>query len=482
MKKAVVFILLNLMIFDATSQCLNADSLQTSNITYINAQANWSPAPQAHHYLIHYREIGSSIWSNLGNIDSSMTSRNIPQLQPLTTYEWQIKTFCDSTNQPNSGWSYSDTFTTAAFIPANFNPIIFPIIGNPTCNINTTFSVVASQIQDEPDISSSVFSSDKGYFEINTVNNGDTVGNASYSSDFISFTSTLIVDFTLGPNYAKIDLIDSVGSMMGFFTIENLTDGIKVSSLGPNDGNNYTNGYISQIITTEVNEFVLGYRSESTTPVNLVLRSRFNPTLEQFWFGGLTELINGVTMVSIVLAGAALIREREHGTIEHLLVMPISSLEIMLSKVLATALVVLCATGLSTFLVIKAWMQIPIEGSISLFLWCTALQLFATTSMGIFMATIARSMPQFGLLLILTLLPLQLLSGGVTPRESMPDFIQNIMLLAPNTHFVLASQAILFRGAGIEIVWPQMLSLFAIGSALFLFSLRPFYGLFVQVG
>ena len=247
MKKAVVFILLNLMIFDATSQCLNADSLQTSNITYINAQANWSPAPQAHHYLIHYREIGSSIWSNLGNIDSSMTSRNIPQLQPLTTYEWQIKTFCDSTNQPNSGWSYSDTFTTAAFIPANFNPIIFPIIGNPTCNINTTFSVVASQIQDEPDISSSVFSSDKGYFEINTVNNGDTVGNASYSSDFISFTSTLIVDFTLGPNYAKIDLIDSVGSMMGFFTIENLTDGIKVSSLGPNDGNNYTNGYISQI-------------------------------------------------------------------------------------------------------------------------------------------------------------------------------------------------------------------------------------------
>ena len=234
------------------------------------------------------------------------------------------------------------------------------------------------------------------------------------------------------------------------------------------------NGYISQIITTEVNEFVLGYRSESTTPVNLVLRSRFNPTLEQFWFGGLTELINGVTMVSIVLAGAALIREREHGTIEHLLVMPISSLEIMLSKVLATALVVLCATGLSTFLVIKAWMQIPIEGSISLFLWCTALQLFATTSMGIFMATIARSMPQFGLLLILTLLPLQLLSGGVTPRESMPDFIQNIMLLAPNTHFVLASQAILFRGAGIEIVWPQMLSLFAIGSALFLFSLRRF--------
>ena len=228
-------------------QCLNADSLHTTAITYLNAQANWSAAPSADHYLIHYREIGSSTWSNLGNIDSTMTSRNIPQLQPLTTYEWQIKTFCDSTNQPNSGWSVSDTFTTTAFIPSAFNPTLTIITGNTICNTNTSFTFVASQTQNEPDIMSTVFSSDKGYFEINTLNNGDTVGNASYTSSFLNFTSKLVVDFTLGPNYAKIDLIDSLGSTMGFFTIENLNNGVKISSLGPNDGNNYTNGYVSQI-------------------------------------------------------------------------------------------------------------------------------------------------------------------------------------------------------------------------------------------
>lgn len=234
------------------SQCLNADSLNTTNITHINAQANWSAAPSVHHYLIHYRELGTSNWSNLGNIDSSMTSRNIPQLQQLTTYEWQIKTFCDSTNQPNSGWSYSDTFTTTAFIPAPFSPSILPIIANFTCNMSTAFSIIAQQQQNEPDIASSIFESDKGQFNLSDVSNGDTLGNASYSSPSTNFTAFLVLDFKLGPNYAKIDMIDSSGTNMGFFVIENLSSGIKVTTLGPNDGNNYTNGYISQVNFTDL--------------------------------------------------------------------------------------------------------------------------------------------------------------------------------------------------------------------------------------
>lgn len=94
-----------------------------------------------------------------------------------------------------------------------------------------------------------------------------------------------------------------------------------------------------------------------------------------------------------------------------------------------------------------------------------ALSLFATTSIGIFMGTIARSMPQLGLLVILVLLPLQMLSGGSTPRESMPQMVQDIMLTMPTTHFVSLAQAILYRGAGFEIVWPQFLTLMAIGGA-----------------
>ena len=181
-----------------------------------------------------------------------MTTRNIPQLQQLTTYEWQIKTFCDSTNQPNSGWSHSDTFTTTAFVPAPFDPSILPIIANFTCNMNTAFSIIAQQQQNEPDISSSIFWSDKGYFEINTLSSGDTLGNANYSSPTHNISSVLILDFKLGPNYAKIDMIDSIGGTIGFFIIENMSSGIKVTTLGPNDGNNYTSGYISQINFTDL--------------------------------------------------------------------------------------------------------------------------------------------------------------------------------------------------------------------------------------
>lgn len=179
-------------------------------------------------------------------------------------------------------------------------------------------------------------------------------------------------------------------------------------------------------------------------------------------------------MLSIILTGAALIREREHGTIEHLLVMPVTPLEIMLSKIWSMGLVVLVASAFALIVVIQWALAVPIQGSIWLFLLGTALLLFATTSMGIFLATVAGSMPQFGLLLMLVLLPLQVLSGGTTPRESMPEIIQNIMLAAPNTHFVILAQAVLFRGAGIAVVWPQLLALFVIGAVLFAFSLQRF--------
>ena len=233
-------------------------------------------------------------------------------------------------------------------------------------------------------------------------------------------------------------------------------------------------GYVQQIVMGEVDEFVQRYRGSAAPPVDLALRARFNPSLERPWFGGLMEIINNVTLLSIILTGAALIREREHGTIEHLLVMPVTPTEIMLAKVWSMGAVVLLAAALSLSFVVRGLLQVPVEGSVALFLVGAALHLFATTSMGIFLATLARSMPQFGLLLILTLVPLQLLSGGMTPRESMPRLVQDIMLAAPTTHFVELGQAILYRGAGIEVVWKQFLLLAAIGLVLFLLSLARF--------
>ena len=234
------------------------------------------------------------------------------------------------------------------------------------------------------------------------------------------------------------------------------------------------NGYIQQIVTSEVSEFANSYRAAPDLPVDLTLRARYNPEMDGGWFGAIHNVITSITMLSIILTGAALIREKEHGTVEHLLVMPVTTIEIMVSKIWAMGLVVLVASVFAIVVVVEGVLDVPIQGSVLLFLLGTVLMLIATNSLGIFLATLGGTMPQFGLLLMLVLLPLQVLSGGLTPRESMPDIIQNLMLLAPNTHFVILSQAILFRGAGLSVVWPQLLALAAIGAVLFFLSLARF--------
>ena len=233
-------------------------------------------------------------------------------------------------------------------------------------------------------------------------------------------------------------------------------------------------GYVQQIVSAEITEFVQRYRGSAALPVDLALRARFNPTLDKSWFGGLNQIINQITMLSIILTGAALIREREHGTIEHLLVMPVTPFEIMSAKVWSMGLVVLVAAALSLNIVVRGWLGVPVAGSLWLFFSGAVLMLFATTSLGIFLATVARNMPQFGMLMVMTIVPLQMLSGGSTPYESMPLAVQDVMQVAPTTHFVKLGSAILFRGAGFDVVWPQFLALAVIGAVLFAFSLARF--------
>mgnify|MGYP001160581857 FL=1 len=232
--------------------------------------------------------------------------------------------------------------------------------------------------------------------------------------------------------------------------------------------------YIQNIVTGEIAEVVQRHRTGAVLPITLATHVKFNPNLNGIWFGGVMEIISQVTMLSIILTGAALIREREHGTLEHLLVMPLIPFEVMAAKVWANGLVVLVCTALSLRLVVQGALGVPIVGSTPLFLFGTMLHLFSTTSMGILMATVARSMPQFGLLMIIVVLPLQMLSGGITPRESMPEIVQNIMLAAPTTHFTALAQAILYRGAGVDVVWPQLTAIMGIGTVFFVGALLRF--------
>jgi ABC-2 type transport system permease protein len=233
-------------------------------------------------------------------------------------------------------------------------------------------------------------------------------------------------------------------------------------------------GYIQQIINQEVNNFILGTQSTTQSPIEIVTRYKFNPNLTSTWFGSITEVINNIVMFSILLSGAALIREREHGTIEHLLVMPLGATEIMISKILSMSIVILVGVVFSLFFMVQGVLDVPIAGSIPLFLFSTLLMLLSTTSLGIFMGTIAKNMPQLGMIFILTILPLMMLSGSFTPFESMPEILQSIMFLTPTSYFVEISQAILFRGAGIDVVWKSLISIFTIGIVFFSFSLFMF--------
>ncbi|WP_420238334.1 ABC-2 transporter permease [Telmatobacter bradus] len=232
--------------------------------------------------------------------------------------------------------------------------------------------------------------------------------------------------------------------------------------------------YMQSIIDGDVSDLAQGYSAATPLPVDLDARMLYNPNLIQAWYAGVMELINNVTMLSIILSGAALVREREHGTIEHLLVMPLTPFEIVASKVWSMGVVVMIAAVFGLEIVVRGFIGVNISGSVLLFLFGLLITLFATTSMGILMGTISRSMPQFGLLVILVLLPLEVLSGSLTPQASMPILVQKIMLLAPTSHFVTMAQAILYRGAGLSIVWPQFLAIFGIGSLFFFAALISF--------
>jgi ABC-2 type transport system permease protein len=233
-------------------------------------------------------------------------------------------------------------------------------------------------------------------------------------------------------------------------------------------------GYIKNIVTDRVASFLQRTEETPAQPVNLVVRKLFNPNGISSWFKSVVAIINQITLLTVVLTGAAVIREREHGTLEHLLVMPLTSFEIAMAKVWANSLVILVATGASLFLVVQLALKVPFAGSKILWFLGVVLYLFFATALGIFLGTISRSMAQFALLIILVIMVLMLLSGGSTPVESQPRWMQYLTYLLPARHFVSFSQVIIYRGGGLGAVWRQFLMVSAIGLVFFVYSLSLF--------
>jgi ABC-2 type transport system permease protein len=242
-------------------------------------------------------------------------------------------------------------------------------------------------------------------------------------------------------------------------------------------------GYIQNILMPALKPFWSGAGNPNDRPLlALDTRGRFNANFEQGWFVAVNQVINNISVLAIFLTGAAVLREREHGNIEHLLVMPLQPFELMFAKIWANGLVVVVAAMASLFLVVKGLIGVPIDlRSVPLFAFGLAIYLFSVTALGIMLATVVRSMPQFGLLAFPVFLVMILLSGGQTPLESMPIALQKVMQFVPSTHFVAFSQAVLFRNATFAMVWPDMAKMFAIGAAYTRVTLSRFRAMLAAV-
>jgi hypothetical protein len=356
MKRGIISIFI-LFSINCYSQCSIPQSTFTNNIYFFSANLNWSPVIGVHHYKIRYKEIAATPWSYKNNIDSGVVSKvlnnlvsqsdyiwqirshcdttntdysswsavdtfntttmlcptpsglitrnlslvngnlnnaNIPVLQQNTTYEWQIMAYHDSTLNMGSLWSASDTFTTSIFVPAPFNPIINTIIGNNQCNTPSTLMIEIDQAQNEPDIGTSTISTDGGYFNISSVSTGDSVGYAILNSATQNVNAVLRAGLIAGPNYAIINSYDTSNSLIGFFAIENTSSGIRVTTTSPNDGNNYTAGFNSEINFT--NLYVTPNYSGDLNIV-ILLESEFN---EQVYFSDTVNIQCSSTIDEIV--------------------------------------------------------------------------------------------------------------------------------------------------------------------------------------
>lgn len=232
--------------------------------------------------------------------------------------------------------------------------------------------------------------------------------------------------------------------------------------------------YVESIVQQETRNYFQSRGVEAQLPVVAVTRAFFNPNLEGIWFQAVLSVLESLAILTILLIGAAVIRERERGTIEHLLVMPIRASEIAAAKIWANGLVILVAATLGLVIVVQYVLEVPIQGSIALFIGGTAVYLFALASLGILLATIANTMPQFTLLAIPVFLILNMLSGAFSPLESMPEPLQVAIQVSPSVHFVNFAQSVLYRAAGIDVVWRHIAVLIVLGAIFLTIALARF--------
>src|SRR4029079_6279533 len=199
-----------------------------------------------------------------------------------------------------------------------------------------------------------------------------------------------------------------------------------------------------------------------------------NPNQDESWYQSISNVLRMITLFGVLLPAAVLVREKERGTVEQLLVSPLSSFQIMFSKVLAMCAVILLATSVAVYGVLRLIFHVPRKGSPVLFFLFTALHIFTTAGFGLVAATIARNQAQVGMMALFLVGPMLLLSGITSPYESMPRWVQTVMTVSPLRYYIDITYGVMLKGAGLDLLWKPVGAMVLLGGALFGYGMWRF--------
>lgn len=255
----------------------------------------------------------------------------------------------------------------------------------------------------------------------------------------------------------------------GTAVIEALVDGSD-----PNTGGTAVS-YLARIVAAQnikIKTQALGGRG---IPVTLDSRIRvlYNPEQRSsnYMIPGLIGML--LMLVTTLLTSAAVVRERERGTMEHLIVMPVKKWEIIMGKILPFIVFGFFDVILIT-LVGTLWFGVPFRGSLLLLFFMAGLFIFTTLGLGLFVSTTAKTQQQAMLTAYFVFLPTMILSGLIFPIESMPKFIQGLTFLVPLRYFLVVVRAIFLKGSGFFDLWYDFLLLTIYGTTIFGLSVWRF--------
>jgi ABC-2 type transport system permease protein len=251
----------------------------------------------------------------------------------------------------------------------------------------------------------------------------------------------------------------------GSAQVQVFIDGVDANSAG------IANGYIRQMLRR--------FRPDPSTttirppPVTAEVRFLYNPGLRSSWFfvPGVMGLV--LTLIASLVSAVALVREKDTGTLEQLLMTPAGSWQILLAKI-APLFVLLQLDVALALLLGRTVFGLPFRGDLPLFLLLSGLYLFVGIGIGTLLATVCRSQQQVLLTAFFINVPLVQTSGAIAPIESMPDFFRAVSLLNPLRHYITIVRGMQLKGVGLEALWPHALALALMAVALMAFSVRRF--------